>query len=837
MCLKIVAGSAIVMMNGAAEFSTMIAIQLEPDGYATIQNLNGYKIGTIICPCSTVYADKLRVLLHTHPNVPAQFRFLTSNGWPIEKCDESAIEISKLISLGVVKIQRHFDLPRLGIKWLDGNHLGFIFVNFNCCLTEVRQKIVADLGDKFFHPENDFEFLERHEWPVAQSQESELVVWDVCQENYCVINKLNNKDKSDSLHKIRKRPLRLIDKQTMKKSIRLKHDYNPTSILISYVHGEATTHARNLKRELLNMGLDKVFLDVDDIPAGQDWQDVINTALNNCNAFVALVTPRYGETRWTNREAKLADDKEKLIIPISFLEKWPPDHLAIQFLSLQYIPWKTSEELKNEDDMSKDITSWAPICVHRVAKEIKKLCTELYESTPVTPSIESKHLVESSSAPPFPQPQSLICKKDYIVISAHSKQKYFVEKMTNMLREEQFDVWPSFDMDDLNGDVVDSSCDDSQISECSPIFDSYCHDKAFTSSSLLSNFKNENSECFEAKVDLKNAENQKKIKLFKKKIKEACLVIIVMSEDYISSRTCLQLAFYCEYRREVIVIKYGDFVIDDSCILNFYPEQDMVKFTGPEDDYNILATLKTEIIKAVHEDTSRKSYKDHIQKMVANLSNQLKIDNCVYVIGGTRVISKNAESFCIALGAELARLVNLTLVTEGFFGAGDLVGRNFCEEKEIRAKGKLHSIYHIIPRKDNTLTKRARQKEDGQFEKVPYGQTLFFGDSIAERDDIVSATFKICILVEGGQRSACLAEKFLFNDCTVIPIIFNNAAISSKRSLGASLSKVPCGVNQNDWSSLVDFTTPPDALAKTVKKIVLSLLKMRKICSKVTNGS
>lgn len=42
--------------------------------------------------------------------------------------------------------------------------------------------------------------------------------------------------------------------------MRLKHDYNPNSILISYVHGEATTHARNLKRELLNMGLDKVFL-------------------------------------------------------------------------------------------------------------------------------------------------------------------------------------------------------------------------------------------------------------------------------------------------------------------------------------------------------------------------------------------------------------------------------------------------------------------------------------------------------------------------------------------------------------------------------------------------
>lgn len=28
--------------------------------------------------------------------------------WPIEKCDEGSIEVSKLISSGVVKIQRHF---------------------------------------------------------------------------------------------------------------------------------------------------------------------------------------------------------------------------------------------------------------------------------------------------------------------------------------------------------------------------------------------------------------------------------------------------------------------------------------------------------------------------------------------------------------------------------------------------------------------------------------------------------------------------------------------------------------------------------------------------------
>lgn len=35
-----------------------------------------------------------------------------------------------------------------------------------------------------------------------------------------------------------------------------------------------------------------------------------------------------------------------------------------------------------EDGVSMNITSWDPSCVHRVAKEIKKLCTELEVPTP-----------------------------------------------------------------------------------------------------------------------------------------------------------------------------------------------------------------------------------------------------------------------------------------------------------------------------------------------------------------------------------------------------------------------------------------------------------------------
>jgi len=42
--------------------------------------------------------------------------------------------------------------------------------------------------------------------------------------------------------------------------------------------------------------------DVHEIKLGADWQDALNIAVSNCEVFVPLVTPRYGETLWTNRE-------------------------------------------------------------------------------------------------------------------------------------------------------------------------------------------------------------------------------------------------------------------------------------------------------------------------------------------------------------------------------------------------------------------------------------------------------------------------------------------------------------------------------------------------------
>lgn len=67
-------------------------------------------------------------------------------------------------------------------------------------------------------------------------------------------------------------------------------------MLISYVHRESSDEAISLREALQEMGY-RVFLDVECIRSGTDWQDVLNDAVSNCTVFVPLTTQQYGQVR------------------------------------------------------------------------------------------------------------------------------------------------------------------------------------------------------------------------------------------------------------------------------------------------------------------------------------------------------------------------------------------------------------------------------------------------------------------------------------------------------------------------------------------------------------
>jgi len=47
------------------------------------------------------------------------------------------------------------------------------------------------------------------------------------------------------------------------------------------------------------------------------------------------------------------------------------------------------------------------------------------------------------------------------------------------------------------------------------------------------------------------------------------------------------------------------------------------------------------------------------------------------------------------------------------------------------------------------FSRKCIQNADKSFAPLSYGRTLFFGDSVRQREQLMSRTFDICIIVEG----------------------------------------------------------------------------------------
>ena len=55
-----------------------------------------------------------------------------------------------------------------------------------------------------------------------------------------------------------------------------------------------------------------------DIEPTEEWQTLIETALSSMDALVALLTPGFHDSSWTNQEVGFAIGRNRLVIPIQF---------------------------------------------------------------------------------------------------------------------------------------------------------------------------------------------------------------------------------------------------------------------------------------------------------------------------------------------------------------------------------------------------------------------------------------------------------------------------------------------------------------------------------------
>ena len=576
------------------------------------------------------------------------------------------------------------DKQRFGVQLINEFVIGFIFAEMEDTASHVHElidnQLHSSIGDK-----NSFVLIDINGWPVMLDQENEIKVWDLIIHGMfriMIIKSIANDviDHADIITDIHHEPNSIegssehnvahsVEDQFLT-SKNLNHSINPfhTStkpILISYVRNEAEQHARQLKTELNDLGC-QVFLDVDEIECGHDWQDALNNAVLNCDLFVPLITPNYGYTLWTNREVKLADIKQKQIVPISFLDHWPPECLAIQFASTQYISWKSQADFEKaekdgEGERAKDIRFWDQPFVRNTAKaiagffksietsgqqqsvEINKTQIELIpniEQTSIEENIWAK--LNNNNNTEFSQSHrvkysvkinnnpSILKRRKSIVISAHPKQSDFVSLIRNELSKLDFDVWSSTDMtigtnngletnfssqisNDFTSDLIGNNhngeqtllmSESSQESQLNPIFN-----KPPRLTFSLSNEQINYPQCSQyehcgSQTSIFSPEDFNKAQNFRNRVDEARIVIIVLSNSYCDSRTCKTQAFYCDFRKEVIAIKVEDSNLPH-WVSKLYDDDIMEKHNKNDEEF--LTQLKQRVRSIISE--SRNTFK------------------------------------------------------------------------------------------------------------------------------------------------------------------------------------------------------------------------------------
>lgn len=310
---------------------------------------------------------------------------------------------------------------------------------------------------------------------------------------------------------------------------------------------------------------------------------------------------------------------------------------------------------------------------------------------------------------------------------------------------------------------------------------------------------------------------------FQEKVNEAGAVIFILSKDFSEDTFCEQQVYYCEQRKRIIPLIYEPIAMPNW----------MATLIGTSTfisckSQSYLTALLDRVQTVLNPKKASNELKEVLrQKMeVANLSSELdeklpKGDH-VYISGGTQFYSKLGEAVSKEIGRKLAQEEDIVLVTGGFYGVGETVGRSFFEERE--RLGKPHGICHVVATRDEQdKSSQTRQNPDRTFQAVPYGETLFFGSSVRQREMLMPRVVDLCVLIEGGPGAAFEAQQFVWNGKQVVPIRATGGAAGGSFNIPSIVLVRPPNVAESDWSVLGDENASPSDIASAVVRIVRTL--------------
>jgi hypothetical protein len=185
------------------------------------------------------------------------------------------------------------------------------------------------------------------------------------------------------------------------------------------------------------------------------------------------------------------------------------------------------------------------------------------------------------------------------------------------------------------------------------------------------------------------------------------------------------------------------------------------------------------------------------------IANQIPPGPRLAVIGSASFHGRDSEEICLAVGARVAEIEDLVLLTGGVPGVGEAIGRTFWGVR--RQASVKPNVFHILPRGSA---------------RWDYGTTLQGGSTMLERREILGRLARVYLAIEGGPGTAHEARIVQSQGGTLVPV--GRTGGYSEELYGQlvcpKLELAP------DWRKLGDSSAATEQVAAAVRAIVEELL-------------
>jgi TIR domain-containing protein len=166
-------------------------------------------------------------------------------------------------------------------------------------------------------------------------------------------------------------------------------------IFLSYSRNDQE-FADQLTQSLQEHGV-QVWVDRQNIQAGEAWRAAISHAIATCDAFLVILSPQCIVSKNVPKELSIAESKERHIIPIMYQQCEIPDTMQYQLIDLQWIDFSASDFVTALDQLLK-------VLQHGKPQRASAIRSALSQPFPSQPAAASAPAVAPSFPPAQPAP-------------------------------------------------------------------------------------------------------------------------------------------------------------------------------------------------------------------------------------------------------------------------------------------------------------------------------------------------------------------------------------------------------------------------------------------------